>query len=212
MRKWLPLILIAADLGFTLAVYQQLPDRVPTHFGTAGPNATSSKAVAAWVMPAITLGIWVLLRWLPSIDPRRDNYGAFRWAYDSVVFGVVAALVVIHATVLTNAIAPPVPVNQVISITIGALMMLIGSVLPYARSTWFFGIRTPWTLSSDEVWTRTHAFARPLMMLAGLLVMPIGFFRSPTMVAVLVGASGVLIALTVPYSYFAWKAAGRPAR
>ena len=205
MRKWLPLVLIGADVAFTLAMYSQLPDRIPTHFGPGGPNGYSNKAVGAWVIPALALGVWLLMRWLPSIDPRRDNYGAFRWAYDSVVFGVVVVLVVVHATLLTNAISPPAPVNQVIGVMIGLLIVLIGSVLPYARSTWFFGIRTPWTLSSDAVWKRTHAFARTPMMLAGIVVMFSGFTRSPTVVAIIIAAAGVLVLIPVVYSYFEWK-------
>ena len=205
MRKWLPVILIAADVAFTLAVYAQLPDRIPTHFGPGGANVTSSRLIGAWLMPALTLAVWALMRWLPSIDPRHDNYGAFRWAYDSVVFGVVVALVVIHVTLLTNAIAPPVPVRQIIGVTIGALIMLIGWVLPFARSTWFFGVRTPWTLSSDTVWASTHVFARPWVVRAGLCVMGAGLFHSRMYAGIAIGLAGACLLVPVVYSYFAWR-------
>ena len=35
----------------------------------------------------------------------------------------------------------------------------------------FFGIRSPWTLASDEVWKRTHAVGGWLFVVAGLIIM-----------------------------------------
>jgi immunity protein, SdpI family len=205
VRKWLPLVLIAADLAFTLAVYDRLPDRVATHFGAHGPDGWSSRAVAAWMIPAVALLVWALMRFLPLIDPHRENYRPFRWAYDSVVFGVVTVMVVIHGTLLANALGWPVPVELVVAFMVGALITLIGAVLPYARPTWFFGIRTPWTLSSDEVWARTHRLGGRLVMVAGVLIMTLGFLRSRAIVYAVVISAAAFILATIPYSYLVWR-------
>ncbi|HMC92889.1 MAG TPA: SdpI family protein, partial [Allosphingosinicella sp.] len=39
---------------------------------------------------------------------------------------------------------------------IGAMFVLIGNQLGKSRSMYLVGIRTPWTLASEEVWIRTH--------------------------------------------------------
>ena len=39
---------------------------------------------------------------------------------------------------------------------LGVLFYGIGVLMGKARLSWFAGIRTPWTLSNEEVWDRTH--------------------------------------------------------
>ena len=54
MRKWIPLALIVIALIVSIAVYPQLPDRVPTHWNTAGEvNGWSSRLWGAWMLPLI---------------------------------------------------------------------------------------------------------------------------------------------------------------
>ena len=47
--------------------------------------------------------------------------------------------------------------------------MGIGLLLRDARQNWFLGIRTPWTLSSEEIWDRTHAVGGKLFIVSGAL-------------------------------------------
>jgi uncharacterized membrane protein len=178
---------------------------VATHFGLHGPDGWSGRANAAWLLPGIAVAVWLVLRYIPLIDPRRANYAAFRAGYDSVIAGVVALLVVVHVSLLGLALGWPVPMDAVIAVAIGGLIVLIGLVLPRAHSTWFFGIRTPWTLSNEEVWQRTHRVGGRLMVLSGLLVMLLGVVHSPVAVLVVIGISAALIFALFPYSYFVWR-------
>jgi uncharacterized membrane protein len=205
MRKWLPLLLIAADVAFVLMVYDQLPARVAVHFGLNGPNGWSGREQAAWLLPAIAAGSWLLLRALPLIDPRRENYAKFQSAYDTLVLALVAVLVVVHVALLGFALGWPVRVEQVVPIAIGMLFVVIGTLLPKSRATWFFGIRTPWTLSSDEVWERTHRVAGITMVIAGLLLMSLALTRSRVVLGAVVVGIFLLTLYPVIYSYFAWR-------
>jgi len=36
------------------------------------------------------------------------------------------------------------------------LFYYLGILMQHSRRNWFVGIRTPWTLSSDVVWEKTH--------------------------------------------------------
>jgi uncharacterized membrane protein len=209
VRRWFPPFLIAADLAFTAAVYGRLPDTMATHFGTNGPNGWSSRAIGALVVPAVTIAVWLLLLALPYIDPRRANYAKFRGAYDTLIAGTVVFLVVIHVALLGGALGWPVRVEAVVAFAVGGLFVLIGLILPRAESTWFFGIRTPWTLTNDIVWKRTQQMGGLMMMIAGVAIMALSVLRSRTAAYGVVILAAVLILSTLPYSYFVWRSLDR---
>ena len=58
---------------------------------------------------------------------------------------------------------------------VGLLFVVIGNFLGKVRKNFFIGIRTPWTLASDEVWSRTHRLGG-WMFVAGGIVMIVGAF------------------------------------
>ena len=41
-------------------------------------------------------------------------------------------------------------VSMLVCALVGILFAVIGNMMPRFRSNWFCGIRTPWTMSSDE--------------------------------------------------------------
>ena len=209
VRRWLPPLFIAADLAFTAAVYDRLPAMIATHFGADGPNGWSSRAAGAWIVPAVAIGVWLMLLALPFIDPRRENYAKFRGAYETLIAGTVFFLVVIHVALLGGALGWALRVEAVIAFALGGLFVLIGAILPGVESTWFFGIRTPWTLTNDTVWKRTQRMGGMMMIIAGLAIMSLGVLRSRTAVFGVVVITAVLILSTLPYSYFVWRSLDR---
>jgi uncharacterized membrane protein len=199
-------VLIAGALVFSVAVYSRLPDDVPIHWGLSGtPDRFGSRLEGAFLMPLIMVVLFAVMQWYPSRDPRAANIAKFRGAYDSVVTASIAMLAVIHVAVLGVALGWQVDMTTVGLAGLGVLLVLIGNLLPLARSNFIFGIRTPWTLSSEQVWTRSHRVGGYSMVAAGVL----------TIVAAFVGgALGPSIALTslivaglvpVIYSYLIWN-------
>mgnify|MGYP000937309093 CR=1 FL=1 len=70
----------------------------------------------------------------------------------------------------------------------------------------FVGIRTPWTLASDEVWTRTHRFGGRLMFATGVLGgLAIAAGAPPMPVFVTVMAA---VLYPIFYSYWIWRQVG----
>jgi len=206
MRKWIPAGLIAAAWVMSLAVFERLPDRIPTHWGMSGQvDGWSSRTFGAFGLPALMLMIWGLCYWLPAIDPRRDNYAKFRGTYDMVVAVILGCMLIVHATILAVSLGRNVPSPVVISLTVGAMLVLVGNLLPRARPNWFFGIRTPWTLSSDRVWDRTHRLGGRMMVVAGLII-AISGFAPPPWPGILIAVAAVGGAVVpIVYSYVVWR-------
>lgn len=206
MRKWLAPALIVLAIVATAVVYPRLPAQVPVHWGLHGQaDRYASRLQGVAVMPVLMLGVWLLLRFLPRVDPRRANYEKFADTYDLFVNSLMALFVVMQGVMLTSALGVRVSMNRVVPALVGALFIVLGNALPRARPNWWFGIRTPWTLSSDRVWMKTHRVGGYLMVLAGLLMflaaaVQRGWTLMVAFAAVLAAGFGSLV-----YSYFAWK-------
>ena len=206
MRKWIPLALIVAAWAISLAVFERLPDRIPTHWNMQGEvDGWSGRAIGAFGLPAMMIAIWGLCYWLPAIDPRRESYAKFRATYDLVVAAIIALMLLVHAAVLGTSLGHDIPVAMIIPMLVGGLLVLIGNLLPRARPNWFFGIRTPWTLSNDRVWERTHRIGGRVMVLAGLLVAATAF-AAPPWPGILIPVAAVGAAIVpIVYSYVVWR-------
>jgi uncharacterized membrane protein len=190
----------------SLALFERLPDRMATHWGLSGQaDGWSGRAFGAFGLPGLMLVVWGLCYWLPSIDPRRESYAKFRGSYDVVVAAIVGVMAVVHAAILAVALGVAIPIPIFISLAVGSLLVLIGNLLPRARPNWFFGIRTPWTLSNDRVWDRTHRLGGRVMVLAGLVIAVAGF-SPPPWPPVLIGlAAGGAALVPIIYSYVVWR-------
>ena len=206
MRKTLAAGLVAGAFALSAAAYGRLPDRMPTHWNMVGEiDGWSSRPFGAFGLPAVTLGSLLLLLWLPRIDPRRANYAKFQGAYETVVLAVVAFLVLMHVLIIGTALGWPVNITRVLPVAVGLLFLVLGNVLPRARQNWWFGVRTPWTLSDERVWTRTHRVSGRLMVVAGLLTMATVLLPTAWSVPVLIACILAASLGAVVYSYVAWR-------
>lgn len=206
MRKLLAPLLIVAAVVFSLVVWNRLPERMPVHWGLHGDvNGYGSRAKGAFLLPGVMLALWLLLRFLPRIDPRRANYAKFADTYDLLVNSLVALFAVMHVALIGAALGWPVSMERVAPALIGLQFIILGNALPRARPNWWFGIRTPWTLSNDRVWTRTHRVGGYLLAGAGVVLLIAAAFPGAWTFALGVGAAIAAGFGSLVYSYFAWK-------
>ncbi len=206
MRKWIPLLIIAAAFGASAIVYPMLPATIPTHWNLAGqPDKWSSRLWGAWMLPVFILGAWALTRVLPAIDPRGANYAKFGGAFEGIVISVMLFMLALHIVVLRASLGYPVDMRRVVPIGIGLVFLAIGNLLPRARPNWFVGIRTPWTLSSDRVWEKTHRFGGRVFVAAGILITLAGLFAVQWAHAVAFTVILITVTTVLVYSYLEWK-------
>ena len=171
MRKWYPIILIALAILVSAISYPRLPDQVPTHWDIHGNvNDYSSKTLGLFLLPVLMFGIWALMRALPLIDPRHENYAKMRGAYELVFNATLTLLLLVHVVAIGAMLGLPVSITRVIPALVGALFVVIGNMMPLVRPNWWFGIRTPWTLANDRVWARTHRLAGYCMTAGGVVI------------------------------------------
>ena len=209
MRKWFPLAILVATWILSLIVHPALPPRMATHWDLAGrPDGWSTPTFGAFAMPVVMTLAYAMMAFLPRVDPRAEHFRAFMDSYELVVSGSLAALALVHLAVIGTALGWNTPIARVVPIALGGLFILIGVLLPRAPSSFFFGIRTRWALSSERVWARTQRVGGAMMVASGLMMMGAAFVQGQFAFG-LVLAAGILAALgTVAYSYWAWRQEG----
>ena len=206
MRKWIPLLIVAVAFIASAVVYASLPDRMPTHWNLQGEvDGWSARSWGAWMIPLMITLLWAMMRWLPSIDPRGSNYVKFSGAFDAIMIAVMLFMLGVHAIILRASLGYPVALDRVMPFGIGLLLIVIGNLLPRARSNWFVGIRTPWTLSSDRVWEKTHRFGGRLFVVGGILIALTALAGGVWTQWVFGAVIAACLLAAVIYSYVEWR-------
>lgn len=208
----LPLLLLTLGVS-AYAWLMASPDALyPVHWGIDGePDRFAGRTQAFLMMPAIMLGMTLLFCILPGIDPRGDNLKRSPAIYLVAWVGTIAFMTVVHVVTSASSSglihgADDSLVSFVVPVGVGILLMLIGNFLGKARPNWFVGVRTPWTLSSDLSWDKTHRLTGRLMVLGGLAILAGTVLLQPEATVYLVIAGSVVPAVIgVVYSYFVWK-------
>lgn len=181
--------------------------QVPIHWGVDGrPDGYASKEFALLFTPVLTSGVAALLYFLPRFEPRAQNLARSGPAYVQVCVAVLAVMVTVQLMVVLAAVGSPLDITLVLSVVTGVLFIVIGNVLGKVRSNFMFGVRTPWTLSSDLAWNKTHRLVGRLFVLLGVATIVVGLAGNPTaFLVVLLGGIGLVLVVAFVYSYRVWK-------
>ncbi len=200
------LILIAAAVIAGLLLWNQLPEQMASHWNVNDQvDDTMPKFWGVFLMPLATLGMLLLFLFLPGADPLRANIAEFRQSFNVFIVCIIGFMLYIHALTLAWNIGARFSMSAAMLPIMGVLFIVTGYLLRNAKRNFFIGIRTPWTLSSDMVWEKTHKLGAVLFMISGVLAVAGGFlggaFAFWLLFAPLIGS----ILFLFVYSYFLYR-------
>jgi len=201
------IILIAIAVIAGALLWNQLPDQMASHWNVNDEvDGTIPRVWGVFMMPLITLGMLVLFLVVPNIDPLKANIAQFRESFNLFIVLIVAFMLYIHGLTLAWSLGfTNFKMSTAMLPFMGVLFIAIGFMLRKAKRNFFIGIRTPWTLSSDSVWDKTHQLGSILFMASGALAIIGGFFGGMTafwlMLVPLIGSSLFLVV----YSYVLYR-------
>ncbi len=172
--KWGILVLVLHAL---VAAYFSvtLPDtaQIPTHWNIHNEiDGWAGKTMGTWGLLGVNVLIFLLLFAMPFYSPKyRRNEHRFEKVVPVValVMAVFLGLIAIYG--LWIAKVGEIPGVVFILVLIGLLFIFLGNILPKVPKNFFIGIRTPWTLASNEVWERTHRLGGWCFVIGGVLML-----------------------------------------
>ena len=196
---------IIFTLGVTIALYPAVPDPMASHWDIAGQvNGHAAKSWGLAIIPLVMAVFPGLFALLPRIDPLRKNYEKFQRYYDGFVLLFVLYLLVVQFQIILWNTGYPVSPNLTFPVMTGILVIYIGFLIGHAEPNWFVGIRTPWTLSSETVWKKTHETGGKLFKIAGIVCLAGVLAGRYALWFILVPVLAVA-AYTVVYSYVLYQ-------
>ncbi len=213
MKLRLLTILIVVSVAGMLAVsvwaWGQIPDsaQIPIHWGLDGqPNGWAPKWLGLLLTPGLGVVLGGVFLTIPRFDPRREHIVASNQAWVAITGAAMLLLLAVHVLVIALTLGATIDLGRVLGVGIGLMFAVIGNFLGKTRSNWFMGIRTPWTLSSERSWTKTHRLGGRLFMAVGLLSIVLGLLTNDRVVYFAL-VPGLIVAAIVPivYSYFVWR-------
>ena len=143
----IPLTLIVLSFIASIYFYLHFPEKVPTHWNIRGEvDGYASKGFGAFFFPIMNVGIYLLLLFLPNIDPKKDRYVDFSKAYHMIKNFMIGFMTLIYFYTGFSGLGYKLfSITIIISIGLGLLFLVIGNYMGKVKSNWFIGIRTPWT-------------------------------------------------------------------
>ncbi|MBL7149739.1 MAG: SdpI family protein [Candidatus Cloacimonetes bacterium] len=208
--KWcFVIIIIQIIASFYLGLSLAEDAKIPCHWNIKGEiDGYFGKWTGVLLFPGINLAMLLFIMALPYISVRYKNA---QERFEKVIPGLAKILVLffagIHIYMILLAKEILNPNGNMIFYLIGLMFIMLGNLLPKIPSNFFAGIRTPWTLSSEEVWRKTHRLGGINFVIAGLLMIVITavFGNNSTANIIMFVLFMSLVLYPVLYSFILYK-------
>ena len=207
MRKSEILILIIILISFVVGIYfyPQVPQKIASHWNIHGEvDGYLPKFWGLFLLPMILVIMFLLFVLIPRIDPLKENIEKFRKYFDWFIIIIVLFLCYLYALVILWSFGSRFNMAEMLAPAFAVIFYFSGVLIKNAKRNWFIGIRTPWTLSNEIVWEKTHKIGGKLFKISGIIAFIGTFFPKISFWLVIVPIVFTVF-YTIIYSYFLHK-------
>ncbi|HCX27944.1 MAG TPA: hypothetical protein DHI91_02275 [Candidatus Portnoybacteria bacterium] len=168
-------------------------------------NGWSSKTFAVYFFPGLILFMYLLLSFVPLMDPLKTNIELFSHLYFWFKVAFVLFMGGLYLMTIYAGLGNVINVGQCVMWGIAVLFFFLGLMMPQIKKNYTIGIRLPWTLHSEAVWDKTHKFGGRLFIALAALMVIISFIKGAYAFWILIGGMILMLAILFLYSYWQWR-------
>jgi len=188
-----------------LLLWDQLPERMATHFASDGTaNGWSHRGFAVFGLPIMLVLLQVLCMGVTLADPKKQNI-------NDRLFGLILWLIPVISVagnfhIYAFSLGHQTNVSTYVMILLGSIFIIIGNYLPKCRQNYTMGIKIPWTLDDEDNWNHTHRMAGYLWILGGFAMIVNAFTNYEWLLFVIIVVMGIV---PMVYSYLYYRKHGK---
>jgi uncharacterized membrane protein len=201
--------IVVFSFAVGLYVYPLMPEMMASHWGENGNvNGYMPKFWGVFLMPLISAGLLALFLKIQDIDPLKKNILKFRSYYYSFIAILMAFMLYVYIITLLWNVGYTFDFTLFLIPAMSALFYYTGVLIKNSKRNWFIGIRTPWTLSSDRVWDRTHTLGSKLFKASAIIAL-LGLVFRQHMFFFMIVPLLLSSAIAIVFSYVEYSKTGR---
>jgi len=210
MKKYKKTLLITSIITLMpmivgLLLWDQLPERMATHFASDGTaNGWSHRGFAVFGLPIMLVLLQVLCMGVTLADPKKQNI-------NDRLFGLILWLIPVISIagnfhIYAFSLGYQANVSTYVMILLGGIFIVVGNYLPKCRQNYTMGIKIPWTLDDEDNWNHTHRMAGYLWILGGFAMIVNAFTNFEWMLFAIIVVMGIVPMI---YSYLYYRKHGK---
>lgn len=173
-QNLITLILLVIPFLILPFIWDKIPAEIPIHWNIKGEADGYGSRSTHLLIPFINIGIAVLFWAIPYLDPKR-NTALFKGTIQRFLQATIGFLVALWGALTALYLGYPVDIETFIPVGVLLLMLFMGNYMGKVRPGYFVGVRTPWTLESEEVWVKTHRLTGRIWVFGALLTLLLRF-------------------------------------
>ncbi len=204
--EFLPISIVIASIILGVYFYFHFPETVMVHWNFQGvPDGYSGRFTGAFAMPLMLALMYILFLVLPSLDPKRDRYSEFEKTFHILRSAIMVVLLIAFIIMGLLNLGIFIEVGPIVAAVIGIFIMIAGNFMGKIKRNSYLGIRTPWTLQSENVWNKTHRFGGWMFVIFGLIIVAAPHLSYQLALTLFLSGVGLIVVGTSIYSYWLYS-------
>lgn len=194
-------ILMAGVTGYG---FLNLSGQITVNFSSATSQGSMDLLPGLSILPVISIVIYVLLSNVRRFESLSKNYESFKQPLKEFKILLVGVFTYLQFLIVFWNLGFEFELYRMIFIVVFLSYLWSSRLLGMVERNRFFGIRNPWTLSSEKVWEKTHEKASTWLLAASFLTVPALIMADHSIYYYAIPALLLAIGSTV-YSYWLYK-------
>lgn len=203
---FLPLLVVLISLKF-------LPDQIPAHYGISGEVDRWGSKYETLIFPGVTIIFGIIMLIITKYASKQEKggnnnqkIGNFTGILLLLLFNIMTFyFLYTDFNKVKNLNSIPIDISQIIFITLGVFIIIIGNIMPKIKMNSMIGLRTTWSMKNEITWKKSQKFGGVSFIIVGILMIIMNILFHPPI--------SILLSLIIPVAslpfdiYYTYKVA-----